>query len=247
MVITIITSSLAILAILFFVGPWVFYYTDGLSIFQLIQYGDRSFVIQYILLAFQLVVCVIAIALIVIGFVKSVTKIMKIICYTGMTIFVLVNALVSSLFFGSLTEFLPVSVVASMGIGYAPCNVLHAILMYVLFIFYLIKTIIIIRKNEEDYIQNEDKSKIESNKENEWKCVSCGTLNNGGLYCASCGEKRIPPETTLHCIECGEEIIKDAKFCSHCGAEIKSSWTCPTCGTKDLETKFCPHCGTRKS
>jgi len=62
-------------------------------------------------------------------------------------------------------------------------------------------------------------------------------------------------EEKIYCLSCGQTIQKDAQFCSHCGASVRSRETsapsgqgatrlCTSCGRSyPLEYSFCPHCG----
>lgn len=46
------------------------------------------------------------------------------------------------------------------------------------------------------------------------------------------------------CPECGEPLKANAKFCSSCGAKLKTATFCPECGAKlDGKAKFCTECG----
>jgi len=55
-----------------------------------------------------------------------------------------------------------------------------------------------------------------------------------------------PSVDTVACKNCGEQIAKTAKFCSHCGAKTAEEIACPTCGASVSNTaKFCPECGTK--
>ena len=48
--------------------------------------------------------------------------------------------------------------------------------------------------------------------------------------------------TTLACLACGSDLGPGNRFCSHCGAGVRS---CATCGKRLLESDgFCPGCGT---
>jgi membrane protease subunit (stomatin/prohibitin family) len=47
------------------------------------------------------------------------------------------------------------------------------------------------------------------------------------------------------CVNCGEEIPAEAKFCSNCGAKQEAKF-CADCGAKlDNGAKFCPNCGKK--
>lgn len=60
----------------------------------------------------------------------------------------------------------------------------------------------------------------------------------------------------ISCLNCGQAIQKDARFCTYCGASVHSSETpapseqsqtrlCPACGRSYLsEYSFCPYCGS---
>ena len=66
-------------------------------------------------------------------------------------------------------------------------------------------------------------------------------------------------EERIFCLSCGQAIQKDAKFCSHCGAPVRSQDTvapasqgstrlCLTCGRSyPSEYSFCPYCGSYPS
>ncbi len=51
----------------------------------------------------------------------------------------------------------------------------------------------------------------------------------------------------MPCVNCGEQITKGSKFCSHCGvAQTKPDDTCTNCGAKlASDAKFCPECGQK--
>ncbi len=51
-------------------------------------------------------------------------------------------------------------------------------------------------------------------------------------------------EEVYECVECGNEVGEDDKFCNKCGAKITFLQTCPACDTEvKTEYKFCPKCG----
>lgn len=53
----------------------------------------------------------------------------------------------------------------------------------------------------------------------------------------------------MFCVNCGNKLPNDAKFCSKCGAKtnlINDSLICPNCGNKLLDgAAFCTKCGTK--
>lgn len=57
-------------------------------------------------------------------------------------------------------------------------------------------------------------------------------------------------ENTVICPHCGFSALKsDARFCSHCGANLqeRKKLICPSCGCEetDMDAKFCSNCGTK--
>ena len=70
------------------------------------------------------------------------------------------------------------------------------------------------------------------------------------------GGDEMAEEEKVFCLSCGQTILKDARFCSHCGAPVQSTETvapssqgatrlCLTCGRSyPSEYSFCPHCGS---
>ena len=62
-------------------------------------------------------------------------------------------------------------------------------------------------------------------------CPNCGNkLNEGALFCGSCGQKIIQPIEEIKieanfCSKCGREFEKDEKFCAECGTSIDADIT----------------------
>jgi predicted amidophosphoribosyltransferase len=54
-------------------------------------------------------------------------------------------------------------------------------------------------------------------------------------------------ELQAACPKCGAALKPKAKFCSECGAPIKTTKFCTECGAEQEGTaKFCPECGTKQ-
>lgn len=59
-------------------------------------------------------------------------------------------------------------------------------------------------------------------------CPNCGNiLNEGALFCGSCGQKIIKPSgevkvETSNCPKCNTQFEKDEKFCAECGTAINT-------------------------
>lgn len=52
--------------------------------------------------------------------------------------------------------------------------------------------------------------------------------------------------TRSRCPKCGKVVAKDAKFCKHCGEDLKAEKYCPECGTKlESDATFCSNCGQK--
>lgn len=52
--------------------------------------------------------------------------------------------------------------------------------------------------------------------------------------------------TRSRCPKCGKVVVKDAKFCKHCGEDLKAEKFCPECGTKlETDATFCSNCGQK--
>jgi hypothetical protein len=50
----------------------------------------------------------------------------------------------------------------------------------------------------------------------------------------------------LTCTKCSKPVIRGAKFCPGCGAEISAQAFCAKCGAKVLQgSAFCHECGTK--
>lgn len=86
-----------------------------------------------------------------------------------------------------------------------------------------------------------------------WTCTKCGSLNDGGIYCLKCGEKRHSAAGWL-CMEC-LTYNDDGEFCSKCGEPKISksvpkkpvSWRCEYCGRLNPTDSYqCDGCGSRR-
>ena len=56
---------------------------------------------------------------------------------------------------------------------------------------------------------------------------------------------RFIPNQNNTCIACGNKVMSNAVFCSHCGLKIAEQTSCLECGEVLLANeKFCQHCGT---
>ncbi|MBO4218211.1 MAG: DUF4428 domain-containing protein [Erysipelotrichaceae bacterium] len=54
-----------------------------------------------------------------------------------------------------------------------------------------------------------------------WYCMKCGTKNEGGKFCRSCGAPKPVAEVNRFCPECGTKITDaDTKFCPSCGHKL---------------------------
>lgn len=52
--------------------------------------------------------------------------------------------------------------------------------------------------------------------------------------------------TRSRCPKCGKVVAKDAKFCKHCGEDLKAEKYCQECGTKlETDATFCSNCGQK--
>ncbi len=82
------------------------------------------------------------------------------------------------------------------------------------------------RRREFAYYKNNpesDANKPEEKKEEAevWYCMKCGTKNEGGKFCRSCGAQKPVTEVTRFCPECGTKITDaDTKFCPSCGHKL---------------------------
>ena len=60
-------------------------------------------------------------------------------------------------------------------------------------------------------------SMIPGDSPNVWRCPQCGTLMGDGVYCVSCGARRLEPHL---CAFCGARLEDRAEFCSFCGTPV---------------------------
>lgn len=76
--------------------------------------------------------------------------------------------------------------------------------------------------------------------EDGWICADCKLGNVfGDIFCTNCGKTRL-------CLECGESMPKDDKYCSNCATEA-GKWKCSNCDTVDTSNNnFCENCGTKR-
>lgn len=55
------------------------------------------------------------------------------------------------------------------------------------------------------------------------------------------------PQQTINCLKCGKPILKDSKFCSHCGSKVDfEKIICPNCNfLNPPDVNFCSNCGNK--
>ena len=73
-------------------------------------------------------------------------------------------------------------------------------------------------KQQVEVSNSEKDIKAESNS---WKCPKCGEINSK-KFCRECGTERpvIPDIKEKVCINCGEKLKDNQKFCGKCGTKV---------------------------
>lgn len=72
------------------------------------------------------------------------------------------------------------------------------------------------------------------------RCLQCGEkISENMKYCAKCGAV-----LTMACVSCQKPLAPGSKFCTECGANQQQKRQCPSCQYElNLNSKFCPNCG----
>ena len=86
----------------------------------------------------------------------------------------------------------------------------------------------VLRSAEEERPQSDGRSDPSGAEQslNTWRCPQCGTLMGDGIYCVSCGARKLEPR---RCSFCGASLEEGTVFCSFCGTQApetgKASFT----------------------